>query len=156
MVLLGQTRAEMQASMDRMNARGDAALFEAALVNGKLSLFNAKKIVLFTLLVPFCFIMLVFALLALELVFLKGIGVYLVPGLVALVISLVVPFLFFYEDKRILKEARRRNQFVGTANIRWLISASLFICIIILSLVVVYLLVTTGNNFVALGSLVSN
>src|SRR3989344_9667632 len=56
-------------------------------------------------------------------------------------------FLFWFENKRILNEARRRNQFVDIAEKRWVISKIIYISIILFSLIVSFLLIQGDLNF---------
>ncbi|MEK6959058.1 MAG: hypothetical protein AABW59_03380 [archaeon] len=147
--------ADVKAEMKKLNIAGDGPIFEGALVDNKLTLFDGKKKLLFVLIIPFCFLMLTVGILALHLVFFNGMGVFLVPGFIVTILALGPTFMFFYEDKRILNEARRRNQFVDVAEKRWFLTKAVYVGVIILSLVVAGSLVVSGNNFVARGDLYS-
>jgi hypothetical protein len=138
------------------NRAGDGSLFEEASAKGKMGLFNIRKTILLLVVIPFCCFMIIFGILALYLVFFKNIDVFLIFGLVALIVSLGVPFLFLFEDKRILAEARRRNKFVETAEKRWRLSKIIYAVMILIALGSSYSLIITNNNFVEGGTLVAN
>jgi len=65
-------------------------------------------------------------------------------------------FLFWFENKRILNEARRRNQFVDIAEKRWVISKIIYISIILFSLIVSFLLIQGDLNFLEKSIITSN
>lgn len=142
--------------VDKLNRPGDEALFNYATKNGNLRIFDAKKSCLFIGIVPFCIIALAFGILSLYLVIFENIHAFLFMGIIATAVSLGVPYLFFYEDKRILKEAKRRNQFVPIAEKRWLWSKRLYLIMIFFSLFLVFLYFVTNSKFLQKGVITSN
>src|SRR6185295_15203179 len=93
--------------------------------------------------------------LSLQLVFSSGMKQFLLFGLIGLIVGTGVPFLFFFEDKRILNEARRRNQFVARAEKRWEISKKIYILIILTSVLSAFWLIQEDKNFMKKGTMTS-
>ena len=138
------------------NRYGDSQLFNFATRKGELQLFDIKKTILMCVIVPFSFGGLVFGILAFHLVLFRGITQFLPLGLIALVVCAGVTFLFLFEDKRILNEARRREQFVDIAQKRWMLSKIIYILLILSSLVCALILIMGNENFLTKGVLESS
>ncbi len=138
------------------NKYGDSVLFDYATKNGTLGLFDSKKIILMCIIIPFSFLFLTFGILALHLAIFKKIGQFLPLGIITVIVSVGVAFLFLFEDKRILNEASRRNQFIDVAEKRWKISKIIYISIILFSLICAFILIKNNMNFLEKGVITSN
>jgi hypothetical protein len=138
------------------NKYGDSVLFDYATKNGTLGLFDSKKIILMCVIIPSSFLFLTFGILALHLAIFKEIGQFLPLGIIAVIVSVGATFLFWFEDKRILNEARRRNQFIDIAEKRWRISKIIYIAIILFSLICAFILIKNNMNFLEKGVITSN
>lgn len=138
------------------NKLGDATLFNYATKTGTLKLFDLRKLILVWIIVPFSCLFLIFGILALHLAVFKQLKQFFPPGMIAVVVSLGVTFLFIFEDKRILDEARRRNQFLFMAEKRWKISKIVYIGMILIAMVSSTILIENNMNFLEKGKLTSN
>jgi hypothetical protein len=138
------------------NKHGDAQLFQSAIKTGRLKIFDFKYTVILLLVNSFCLLFFIFGLLALHLVFFKNIKVFLPLGLIGILVGLGVSFLFVFGDKRILNEARRRNQFVDIAEQRWKITKIIYIIMILISVMITLILIKNNINFLEKGTITSN
>lgn len=138
------------------NRYGDSQLFNFATRTGTLRLFDSKKLILMFMIIPFSFAGLLFGLLSFHLVFFKGLSQFLPLGSIAILASSGAAFLFLFEDKRILNEAKRRNRFIDVAEKRWGLSKRIYLLLILLSLLGSSILIINDANFLTKGVLESN
>lgn len=138
------------------NRYGDSQLFNYATKTGNLKLFDLKKIILMCVVLPINLFALTFGILSLHLVFFKEIKQFLPLGLIAIIVSLGVNFLFLFEDKRIFNEAKRRNQFIDAARKRWEVSKVIYVLMILVSATCAFLLIQNNANFLEKGFITSN
>jgi len=139
-----------------LNKSGDEALFAFATRKGHLGIFDIMKAVKFLIIIPFCTLTLAFGLLSLYIVYFRKIEAFTTIGIIAIIVSLGVPFLFFYEDRRILREATRRNMFISIAEKRWLISKFIYLAMIVCALAMSFAYIYTGSEFLEKGVITSN
>jgi len=139
-----------------LNKPGDEALFNEATKNDELKIFNPRKIILYPPILILGCGMLVFGVLSLYESFFMGINSFLMFGIISTILGLGVPFLFLFEDKRILKEAIRRNQFIDSAKKRWLISKISYLVMIFVAAIISFLIMNYNPNILESGSIYSN
>ncbi len=138
------------------NKFGDSLLFDYATKKGTLELFDLKKIISMCLMVSFFLSFFTFGILALHLALFKGLKEFLLFGIIPIIVTTGMSFLFWFEDKRILNEAVRRNKFIDIAKKRWKISKIIYITIVILSLILSFVLIKNNMNFLEKGVITSN
>ena len=139
----------------KLNKSGDEALFDFATRNGHLGIFDIMKTVKFLIIIPFCTLTLTFGFLSLYMVYFRKIEAFTTIGTIAIIVSLGVPFLFFYEDRRVLREATRRNMFISIAKKRWLISKLIYLTMIVCALAMSFAYIYTGSKFLEKGVITS-
>ncbi|MBT4192693.1 MAG: hypothetical protein HOE11_05270 [Candidatus Diapherotrites archaeon] len=135
------------------NTYGDKQLFNQATKTGTLK--DAHGKVFTIIMLPICFLFLTFGILALHLALIEGLSQFLFMGTFAVLLSLGVPYGFFYSNKRILNEARRQNKFLERAEQKWSKTKKIYLATVTLTLIFSLILIGTGNNFVRNGDLYS-
>jgi hypothetical protein len=138
------------------NREGDKALFEASIKSGEFKIFDLRKILFLFFVIPSCFLIEVFGILALYEALIVGVNEFLIMGLIATIVPFFGAFLFAFESKRILTYARLVNSFVKEAEKGWLISKSAFIIFVLLSIIAAFLIISSGNNFLEKGGIYQN
>lgn len=139
-----------------LNKQGDEALFDEAIMRGELKIFNSRKKFLFPIILLFGCGMLVFGILSLYEAFYIGINAFMFFGIVSTILGLGAPFLFLFEDKRILRAAIRRNKFVQIAKKRWFISKLSYSIMIFIAVIVTFFIFNHNPNILEYGSIYSN
>lgn len=156
MFFMGKTtnkssRQKNQEMVDELNRQGDESLFNFATRTGKLKIFDLGKGLMFCILVPFFTLIAILGISTLQLAIFEGAKQLYPFGLMAIILSYGVSLFFFFQDKRILNAAKRRNEFVDIAEKRWKLSKIVYISMVLFSLIVFAVLITNNVNLAKFG-----
>ncbi len=141
--------------VDKLNRPGDKSLYSYATQNGDLRIFDPIKTIKLVVLLPFCTFFLTFGLLSLYLVIFKNIDAFLMFGIIGVILGAGVPYLFLYEDKRVLKEAIKINTFVEKAKKRWFVSKIIYASVITLAILLSVIYILTDSQILQRGTITS-
>ncbi len=139
-----------------LNKPYDEWAWNSALSDGKIVIFDSKRIFLIIILWLIGGFMILFGLLSILMV-MQGVMAFLPFAIIATLLGLVVPFGFLvHSNMRILKEAKKRNEFIPEAELRLRISKIVYGSMIIVAFSVAGYLYKNDLNFVAWGTVTSH
>jgi hypothetical protein len=131
---------------EEYNKYGDSMLFECAKRDNKIVFLTTKKMFAIIVLIPGTILFLTFGITSLYTSLFENLKGLLIFGIGFTIISLGT-FLFWFEDKRVLTEAKRRNEFIEQAEKNWKISKYIYISIIFISIILSTFLIMNNMDF---------